>query len=421
MYELVILNLMLEDRKFISLDPKYFLNYRKEFNFIRNHYEKFGNIPDKVVFAEAFPSFEFVEVKDSLDFILYQIREAYAYSKLSKIITENAQFISNEDSILGAQKIRQEISEVLREIQVYKKDDVDIIKNAKNREQLYRERVENRAENGGILGISTGVKELDNILHGWLNEDLVVIFARTNEGKSWLVLFFAMMAWSQGKKVLFYSGEMSRDVVGYRFDTLYKHFSNTALMQGKDDLGEEKGISSYSDYVNKLSESEGFYVVTPRDIGGKPTVRKIEELYEEYQADLICIDQLTLMEDIRRGESQRIKYNNISEDLFGLSERIQKPILAVTQAKRQNDKKKDDKDLPPELDDIYESDGIAQNSTRVLSMKVVGRVLKLAIQKNRYGEKNKNVFLVWDKDLGYIEPLLNDEESLEDMEKDFGF
>lgn len=416
MYELLLLNMILDSKKLIPIDEKYFLVMRDEFRFILNHYHRYGVIPDKTTFIATFNDFDFVEVSESLEYIIYKLKEAYTFSKISTLLESNTEKIK-EDSIKASEFLKGAIDDLLREVGTAKRTDYDIVKNANERGELYNTRL----ASSGIMGISTGVDELDSILHGWLNEDLVTIFARTNEGKSWLALFFSVMAWASGKKVLFYSGEMSREVVGYRFDTLYSHYSNTALMQGLNSLGDDLSVEDYQNYIRDLSTKEGFYVVTPRDLGDKPTVRTIENLYEDLKPDLICIDQLTLMRDMRNGENKRIRYNNISEDLFSLSEKIQKPILAVTQAKRDSNKKKEEKDLPPELDEIYESDGIAQNSTRVISMKVVGRVLKLAIKKNRYGEKDKEVFLIWDKDRGYITPLLEQGETSESMGEEYGF
>ena len=389
---------------------------RAEYEFICNHVAMYGVVCDKTTFVVEFRDFDFVEVNESLEYVLYKIKEAYTFSEVSSLLEKNSDKIK-QDSIQASEFLKDKLSELLNEVKPKHREDVDIVRNSKERALLYQERL----QNSGLMGITTGVVELDNILHGWLNEDLVTIFARTNEGKSWIALFFSVMAWAVGKRVLFYSGEMSKEVVGYRFDTLYKHYSNTALMQGLKTLGDDNTVDDYLAYIDDLSQKDGFIVITPRDLGDKPTVRDIENLCDEFKPDLICIDQLTLMRDMRNGENKRIRYNNISEDLFGLSEKLQKPILAVTQARRDSGKKKEERDLPPELDEIYESDGIAQNSTRVISMKVTGRILKLAIKKNRYGEKEKEVYMIWDKDRGILKPFIEDGEQQSSLSEEYGF
>lgn len=413
MFELMLINYMLSNKTVVPIDTEFLLVMGEEYNFIVRHFNQYGEVCDTLTFLTEFSEFDIVDVNESLDYILYKVREAFAYSKMSKLL-EGCTEAVKEDSIRAIEQIKSEMESIAKRVTVSKMEKLDIVSNSDIRLDLYKERLDTE----GLMGISTGISELDNILHGWMKEDLITIFARTNEGKSWIALFFGVMAWASGKKVLFYSGEMSREVVGYRFDTLFKHFSNTSLMQGRE---LEEGLVEYENYIRDLRDKTGFFVVTPKDLGDKPTVRVIDKLQEETGADLIIVDQLTLMLDERRGENKRIRYNNISEDLFALSERIQKPIIAVTQARRDTNKKKEEKENTPELDEIYESDGIAQNSTRVISMKVVGRILKLGIKKNRYGEKEKEVFLLWDKDKGLLKPLINAGEDVEEAQDEYGF
>ena len=68
-------------------------------------------------------------------------------------------------------------------------------------------------------------------------------------------------------------------------------------------------------------------------------------------------------------------------DLFTLSSRYQLPIILLVQSNRQGSDQKDG----PMLENIAESDAVAQNATRVISMKNEGGVLTLNILKNRYG------------------------------------
>jgi replicative DNA helicase len=267
-----------------------------------------------------------------------------------------------------------------------------------------------RLKNDGLLGITSGIKELDDITHGWMRgEDFIVILGRTNEGKSWLLLFFLVVAWLNGERVLLYSGEMSHDVVGYRYDTLKKHFSNGALMQGESDLGDGLTPADYAEYLLDLSKSDlPFMVVTPRDLGGKRlTIPALNQLIEQYKPTIVGVDQISLMEDHRagKGEQTRVMYTHIAEDLYLTSETYGVPILAPSQANREAEKNTKD-DETPELHQVSESDGIAQNATRVVSMRQIASTLKIKVPKNRYGKRNQEILLLWDIDKGIIRPFL---------------
>ena len=311
------------------------------------------------------------------------------------------------------------------------KDGYDIISNAKDRLADYKKRCENK----GMIGIPTGIPQLDEITNGWLwGEELVVITGRTNVGKSWIGEYFPTVAWKMGYKILFYSGEMSKEIVGYRFDTLNNHFSNMGLLNGAGTLGKKPATDGgtylgedYENYVSQLSQKSGFIVVTPDDFGGrKPTVDELKALAIKHEADMIVVDQLSLMSDKHRADTPRIAYNNISEDLFLMSKELRKPVILLAQANREAVKNRK-KGESPELHDLAESDGIAQNATRVIALSVIDGTLKISIKKNRYGINNKEVLMIWDINTGYLSPLVSEnpeEESTPDMAnktKEYGF
>lgn len=251
------------------------------------------------------------------------------------------------------------------------------------------------------------------------------------------------VAWNMGYKILMYSGEMSTAMVGFRFDTLNKHFSNMGLLNGSGTLGKKPDTDGakylqedYEKYITQLQQKSGFIVVTPDDFEGrKPNVDEIKSLAIKHGADMIVIDQLSLMSDKRRADIPRIAYNNISEDLFLMSKELKKPVLLMAQANREAVKNRK-KGESPELHDLAESDGVGQNATRVLSLSVIDGTLKISVKKNRYGINNKEVLMIWEVNTGYLKPLLseNPEESTEDKkddkpdgekdkggEKDYGF
>lgn len=225
-------------------------------------------------------------------------------------------------------------------------------------------------------------------------------------------------------------------MVGFRFDTLNKHFSNMGLLNGAHSLGEKRGTDGgkylqedYENYINTLSQKSGFIVVTPDDFEGrKPNADELKSLAIKHNADMIVVDQLSLMSDKRRADTPRIAYNNISEDLFLVSKELKKPILLMAQANREAVKNRK-KGESPELHDLAESDGVGQNATRVLSLSVIDGTLKISIKKNRYGMNNKEVLMIWDINTGYLDPLIKKEDNLEAEDdskskggnKDYGF
>ena len=406
-----------------------FLTCKDEVVFIQNHYQQYKQMPDKLTFLGRFKDFQMLEVSESPDYLIYKLKEAYIYTKIVPII-QNASDKVRDDSIKAIEYIKAELESLTKAIPVGgNTDGYDIISNARDRLKEYKKRCETK----GMIGIPTGIPQLDEITNGWLwGEELAVITGRTNVGKSWIGEYFPTVAWNMGYKILFYSGEMSREMVGFRFDTLNKHFSNMGLLNGAGTLGNKpdtdggKYLSEdYENYISQLSQKSGFVVVTPDDFGGrKPNVDELKALAIKHNSDMIVVDQLSLMTDKRRAETPRIAYNNISEDLFLMSKELKKPVILLAQANREAVKNRK-KGESPELHDLAESDGVGQNATRVISLSVIDGTLKLAVKKNRYGINNKEVLMIWDINTGYLKPLVseNPEEVTEEQggNKDYGF
>lgn len=392
MIEIQILSKILEDKTLDyliknNITIEYFLTYRKEAMFIYEHYNTYSKVPTKESFIGTFNEFEFAASDEDWQYLTVQLREEFMFSRLTTMLNDSVKLVEG-NALEGFEFIKQEIDK-LSDIRPVAS--VDIISEASLREKEYNLKMEN--EDSCI--IKTGLKELDDKITGWnMGEELVTIMARTNQGKSWILIKFLLEAWKQGKRVGLYSGEMSATQIGFRFDALFKHYSNLGLIRGDSKLKED-----YSKYINDLSDGKNpFVIITPKELGHRGTTNDIDYLIKKHNLDIVGIDQYSLMEDwrSRSGEQLRIRLGNISADLFNLSMKYKIPILALSQANREAVKS----DKVPELEHMSESDAIAQNSTKVITMGQVGGGLKMNVVKNRYGPVGAELTYAWDIDTG---------------------
>ena len=370
-----------------NLTIDYFLEYEDEYSFIKEHFDNYKNVPDTETFINKFPDFELLEVNESDRYLVDAIREEYLYSKSVPVIKKAAELLKSDSN--EASRYLQ--SELVNLTPNYITPYVDII-HSNSRVEMF----EDKSNNKDKWFIPTGFEELDDIIYGWqCGEEFVVIFARTGIGKSWVLVKTVQHAWEIGKNVGYVSPEMSADKIGYRFDTLNNHFSNMALVRGDKS---KVSIDEYKQYNEKLAEhNNSILVSTPMDFNKQVTVGKLRTFVQANNLDMLAIDGITYMTDERykRGDNKTTSLTNISEDLMELSCELKIPILVVVQSNRGGTEKD-----TPDLEDIRDSDGIAHNATKVISLNQKEEALVMKIKKNRDGKVGDKLTYLWDIDLG---------------------
>ena len=380
---------ILEDN---MLTKDYFVGYEEEYEFITQHKKEYGDIPDKATFLAKFPDIDLVEVTESDRYLVDTIREEYLYYKSVPVVQKVAELLKT-DANAAAEYMIQSLKELQPQ---YRLGGIDIIADADERYNQFIERKEHQDD----WFFTCGFEELDELIHGiQREEELFVIFARTNQGKSWVLEKMCTHIWQLGYNVGYISPEMGASSIGYRFDTLYKNFSNKGLMWGKDDIDEDE----YKDYLTTLKTTDNsFIVATPNDFSRKITVTKLKNWITQYKLNLVAVDGITYMTDerYRRGDSKTTSLTNISEDLMSLSMEMKVPILIVVQANR-GGVSQDDSDGTPELETIRDSDGIAHNASKVISIKQTkDGILKIEVKKQRFGSVGGKLNYQWDINTG---------------------
>lgn len=397
MVELQIINRVLQTQDISilennQLDAEYFPEYSEEYEFITNHYKEYKNVPDKTTFLAEFNEFDFIEVTESEEYLVRKIREEYLYYKSVPVVKNIAKLLKTD-----ANSAVEYMIQSMKDLQPnYNLGGVDIIQQADKRLEAYIDRRDNQDN----WFFTTGFPELDDITHGiQRSEELVLIFARTNQGKSWVLEKMCTHIWEIGFNVGFISPEMGELSVGYRFDTLHKNFSNRDLMWGNEELNE----SEYKTYIDELKQRNNkFIVATPSDFGNRLTITKIKKFIEQYKLDAIGIDGVTYLEDERykRGDTEAQKLTHIGEDLMNLSRDINVPILVVAQANRSGAISNDTDDTP-EVESVRGGDGISINASKLISLKQSqDGVITLQIKKQRNGKVGDKISYQWNPDIG---------------------
>ncbi len=397
MISLQILNKVLNTKnieliKQNNLEEAHFIGYEDEYNFIINHFKRYKKVPDLESFINEFKDFESFEVSEADDFLIDKVNEEFLYYKSVPILQEMAEYLK-EDSRKAVDFLIKSLSELKVTGNI---KGIDIIKDAELRYKEYLDKTKDSKKHF----IPTGFEELDSIIKGWARtEEYAVIFARTGQGKSWVLIKMMANCWQLGYKVGYISPEMSPSKIGYRFDTSLNNFSNQNLNWGN------KVDEKYFNYIEKLkAEKINFIVATPMDFGKKITVSKIRSFCQIYKLDILAVDGITYMTDERhnKGDTKTISLTNISEDLISLSLELNIPIIVAVQSNR-GGVKSNKEEGTPDLEHIRDSDGIAQNATKVISLRQSGTGIEFGVKKHRDGISGTKLLYYWDIDKGIFD------------------
>lgn len=382
MIQLQVLNYILstKDSSLITLNnltDRYFSDYKNEFNFIKNHLDVYGVICDVVTFLNTFPNFEVIKVEETPDYLIKALFDDFNTLQLAKTFNDVRDLLM-KNKVSDAMNIVKNIPEKLNSGVSMRC--VDIIRDTSR----YNDYVD-KTQDFGKYYISTGFKELDAVIGGFdRQEELATIIARTNYGKSWILLKCATAAAEQGLNVGLYSGEMSEKKVGYRFDTLYGHMNNGAITHGNVQV-----MNEYKEYIDSLPDSikGSLKVLTPTMINGPADVNALRAFIEKYNLDILFVDQLTLLEDQRKGKTLVDKMTNISKDLKNLQVMKKIPIISVSQQNRTATENETGVDTTQ----IGGADRIGQDSTVVIFILKKDDQMKLILGKSRDSSNGKTL------------------------------
>ena len=388
-----------------NLNDEFFSDYTDEFNWIKEHVNKYGNCPDMTSFVAKFPDFDVIEVKETISYLVDELYTDRNRRKLAKIFNKVRQLL-NEDKTEEAMTLyTNAASDIVKSNHI---ETVDILRNTSR----YDDYVE-KCNDFDKYYVRTGFKELDDLIGGWdRNEELATIVARPGVGKSWVLQKIAVAAAEQGLNVGLYSGEMSENKVGFRVDTLISHLSNSGIMKGRSEIQTE-----YKKYMEELPNKfkGSIKVLTPAMINGIAGVTALRAFIEKEHLDILCIDQHSLLDDDRKARNPVEKAANISRDLKNLQVIKGIPIIAVSQQNR------DSVDNGLTTAHVSQSDRISQDSTILIFIQQKDHVLTLNLVKSRDSGNGAKLQYAIDLDRGIFEYIADsqNEEQSEALRKEY--
>jgi replicative DNA helicase len=211
------------------------------------------------------------------------------------------------------------------------------------------------------LGIKTGFLDLDRILQGIENGELVLIAGRPGQGKSSLILNIAKHNAFEKKHIAIFSTESSNEEVATRFLAMETGIDSQRLKGG---ALEDSEWPIFTHAYEALSETNIFLedveTFSPLELR-----LKCMQYKNRKGLDMIFVDYLQLMETglSKNKENRNQEVSFISRQLKLMARELNIPVFAVSQLSRAVEQRSDKR---PILSDLRESGSLEQDANTVI-------------------------------------------------------
>ncbi len=216
-------------------------------------------------------------------------------------------------------------------------------------------------DKNALRGVPTGYRELDNLLAGLQNSDLIILAARPSMGKTSFALNIAQhVATKEGIPVGIFSLEMSKEQLIDRLLSSEAGIDSWKLRTGNL---EDSDFEKINKAMGTLSESP-IYIDDSAMANVMEMRTKARRLQSENDLGLIVIDYLQLMSGRNSGGDNRVQeISEISRGLKGLARELNVPVIALSQLSRSVEMRSP---KIPQLSDLRESGSIEQDADVVM-------------------------------------------------------
>jgi len=225
-----------------------------------------------------------------------------------------------------------------------------------------------RKRDSHISGVSTGLADLDRMLGGMQNSDLIILAGRPSMGKTALAINIAVNACKflnknlEGKNkkaVGFFSLEMSADQLAARILSMESSINATKFRTGQLSDMEWEAIAARSAEISKWP----FFIDDTPALSIAAIRTRTRRMIRKHNLGLVLVDYLQLVKavDSRGGavENRVQEISQITQGLKALAKEFNIPVMALSQLSRAVEQREDKR---PQLSDLRESGSIEQDA-----------------------------------------------------------
>ncbi len=227
---------------------------------------------------------------------------------------------------------------------------------------------------GGLAGISSGLRDMDAKLGGLHKSDLLILAGRPSMGKTSLATNIAFNIAKKYKKgtlpdgsvgaveggvVGFYSLEMSAEQLAARILSEASEVPSNQIRRG--DLTEEE-FRRFVQAAKTLETCPLFIDDTPA-LPISQLAARARRLKRTHGLDVLIVDYLQLVRPATAKDNRVNEVSEITQGLKAIAKELEIPVIALSQLSRQVESRDDKR---PQLSDLRESGSIEQDADVVM-------------------------------------------------------
>jgi replicative DNA helicase len=261
---------------------------------------------------------------------------------------------------------------------------------------VYKHLLELSKRTDAIPGLPTGLTELDNIIMGLNNSDLIILASRPGVGKTSIALNMALnIGKHTDKAVAIFNLEMSKQQLATRLLSSEAYVDSKSLQTGRLSSDEWKRIGAATASLSRTKILiDDNPTLTVSDMNAQ--CRRVNNL------GLVVIDYLQLMTNAGESASEnRLQaVSEMSRMMKIMAKELNVPVLCLSQLSRASTQRTDKR---PVLSDLRESGSLEQDADIVLGLyredyfnreAEEHNTAELIVMKNRHGSTG-SIELQW--------------------------
>ena len=319
------------------------------------------NVPEYLVKITKFST----SVRQTIEYskIIYDM---FVRRELIKISEQTIDSAKMNDLDVNGQKIIEESEKLLFDLAEKGSFNSSLVKFESALKQTIEMASAAYKNDAGIVGVPTGLRDLDDKLGGLHESDLIIIAGRPSMGKTSLATNIAFNAaknlQDSGRKssIAFFSLEMSSEQLSTRILSEQARIGSNDIRRGR--ISDEQ-FDKFLETSKDISELPLYIDETPA-ISIAAMSNRARRIKRLFGLDLVVVDYIQLMKGSSNNNDGRVQeISQITQGLKAIAKELSIPVVALSQLSRQVEQRDDHK---PQLSDLRESGSIEQDADVVM-------------------------------------------------------